>query len=976
MKKASSIFLGLFLVLSVSNASAALELFYSDNFALQVNWTSSFNGGSVSYLNNTMTLTSSTIGTVGRKSTLPSSSFYPDSATIQFEFNTSTLGFQTLLGTTTSRLQVLKETATQVRLAGEAIVAANGAKFMTITPGVWHTMSIKYKKTAAATTATFVLDGGAGALTQVVDLSLQALGYNFVLNAIDFRALNGEVLQVRNLQLWAVPIKTVVNATTFGLDPANTDLSNGVAVAAMASYVNSHPYTKIVINNGVYRIKRNATQTIFFNAAKSIEIDGSGSTFILSDTDTSMSGSFFELDYCKNFTIRNLTFDWDWDIAPICAVGKITKVDTSGVSYQITNNITINGTPKIVGGKEWDNTLKIRSGIGYHLSSVDSATTHWIDSKNLYVGITSAYSLKQAKVGMYTMLYFDTNFAANAFNMVYSNATTLDNVTVYSAPMNSFYFSGCKDYTISNCNVISMPGTERYRTVVSGGEFHNSEGSIVYENNTISYTHDDGMHMSDGFIPPYMRNDSLNTKGVVADYLQQYATKYTLTVGDTLEFRNSDFSPTGISAKLVSATWVNNLFPTSSIGQNRCNLVFDRDLPTLPAGVLLFNKRYGRENFYIANNTFTNNFCDGMVVCIPNGTIENNCISRTGYSGLRIYLTLRWDKWVMGTGPSNVAIKNNTMYECNNGTIQLQPACFFVGAGIDPNGSDFVSSSYRKAIKNVTITGNTVIGSDSQGFGLSSVTNAVVNNNTFINVGRAPATAALVAKGAIGVENSDSVKMSGNRIFQPTGTTRKGLVIDTKTTSSITSTGLIQQTQQKTVLALSAVNVQSSTFTARWNKSLGATTYLLSIYKKNYNLTADTLIRQYSVADTAFVVTGLIGSQAYSYKVAIQPAVCSAEILTLSNSISLSTSKQVASLIDQTAVSDVKVFPTITEKEISFSGITNETRYSIIDILGNVYKHGIPVSFESVSVSSLVPGTYFVQIESNQAKIIRKFVKR
>ena len=974
MKKAPTIFLALFLLLPYSKVSAALELFYTDNFSLQVNWVSSFNGGTVSYLNNTMTLTSSAIGTVGRKSTLPSTSFYPDSATIQFEFNSSSLGFQALLGTTTSRIQVLKETATQLRLAGEATLGANGAKFMTITPGVWHTMTIKYKKTAASTTATFFLDGGAGAFTQVVDLSLQALGYNFLLNAIDFRAINGEVLQVRNLQLWTIPIKTVVNATTFGLNPANTDLANGVAVAAMATYANSHPYTKIVVNNGIYRIKRNATQTIFFNAAKSIEIDGGGSTFILSDTDTPMSGSFFELDYCKNFTIRNLNIDWDWDTAPICAVGKITKVTTTGVVYEISNNIPINNSPKVLSGKEWDNTLKIRSGIGYALSFVDS--TQWLDSKHVSVGISSAYRLAQAQVGLYTMLYFETNFAANAINLVYSNSTLLDNVTIYSAPMNSFYFSGCKDYTITNCNVISMPGTERYRTVVSGGEFHNSEGSIVYENNTISYTHDDGMHMSDGFIPPYMRNDSSNTKGVVADYLQQYATKYTLTVGDTLEFRNADFSPTGISAVLVSATWVTNLFPTSSIGQNRCNLVFDRDIPTLPAGAYLFNKRYGRENFRIANNTFTNNFCDGIVVCIPNGTIENNCISRTGYSGLRVYLTLRWGKWVMGTGPSNVTIKNNTMYECNNGDIQLQPACFYVGAGIDPNGSDYVSSKYRKAITNVTIIGNTVIGSDSQGFGLSSVTNAIVSNNTLIDVGRAPATTPLMAKGAIGVENSDSVKLSGNRIFQPIGTTRKGLVIDAKTTSNITSIGLIQQTQQKTVVALAATNILATSFIAHWKKSLGASTYLLSIYKKNYNLTADSLVKQYSVADTAYVVTGLTSSQAYSYKVAIQPAVCSAELLTLSNAINLSTLKQVSSSLNPNEYAEVKLYPTLCDKEINVLGISERTKYSIVDLLGNVIARANCALLEPISVSNLYSGAYFLQLELPEGVVIRRFVKK
>jgi hypothetical protein len=197
----SSMLIALIMFLSSVNAQ---ETVYSDDFSYQTNWTQSFSGGTAAFSNNTMMLTANTSGTttVGRKSVLPSTVFTADSVEIQFDFNSSTLGFQALLGTTASRLQILKDNPTQVRLAGEAIQSpANGAKFMAVTPGVWHTMTVKYKKTTTSTTATFMLDDGAGSLTQIVDLSLQATGYNFILNVIDFRAINGEVLQVKNLRI-------------------------------------------------------------------------------------------------------------------------------------------------------------------------------------------------------------------------------------------------------------------------------------------------------------------------------------------------------------------------------------------------------------------------------------------------------------------------------------------------------------------------------------------------------------------------------------------------------------------------------------------------------------------------------------------------------------------------------------------------------------------------------------------------------
>ena len=767
----------------------------------------------------------------------------------------------------------------------------------------------------------------------------------------------------------AAAVVTVVNASTFGLNPANTNTVNGTAVAAMATYSNSHPNTKIVVNQGIYKIKRNAAQTILFNAANNVEIDGGGSTFIFSETDTSYSGSFFELDNCQNMTIRNLIIDWDWDLAPICAVGVISQVTSTGVIYQISNNITINGTPTVLSGKEWDNTLKIRSSAGFTLSYVDS--TKWLDNKHVYVGISNAYRLSQAKAGLYTMLSFDNKFSANALSFVYSNSSILDNVSIYSAPENSFYFSGCKGYTITNCNVIPKPGSDRYRTVLSGGEFHNSEGNIIYENNTISYTHDDGTHISDGFIPPYMTNDATNPKVVIADYLQQYATIYTLTVGDTLELRNADFSTTGIFAKLLATKW-EYLFPTSSLGGNRCTLTFDRDISTIPTGAYLFNRRYGRETFRIANNTFTNNFCDGIVCCIPNGTIDGNCISRTGYSGLRVYLTLRWGKWVMGTGPSNVTISNNTIYECNNGNNQLQPACFYVGAGLDPNAANYTSSANRNALTNVTVTGNTVFGSDSPGFALTSVTGATVVNNTFINVGRAPVNTALTANGNIFVENATNVTLTNNKIIQPSGTSRKGLIIATSTTN-ITSTGLQQLIQIAAPIALAATSIQSNSFLAKWKKVTGATSYLLFVYKKNYNQTIDSLINQYSVADSSFVVPNLSANQKYSYKVSIQPSFCNEEMLTLSNMISVTTASGLSNIYSVDSL-DISIYPTLCDTELFLNDCDN-AKYNVFNILGKIQLSGL-VAASSIAVASLQSGTYFIKLDLKQGSIVRKFVKR
>ena len=193
----------LFGMLAKSNA----ETIYTDDFSYQTNWILSASGGSVAIANNAMNLIGGTVSgsNAGRKSTLPAATFVSDSVAVQFEFFSSSMGFQVQLGTTPNRIQILKEGSlgTQLRYAGEASLATtNGAKVVTTTASAWHTMLVKYKKTTTSTTATFILDNGAS--TQVVDLSLQPAGYDFKLDAINLIALGSATVEnvyIRNISV-------------------------------------------------------------------------------------------------------------------------------------------------------------------------------------------------------------------------------------------------------------------------------------------------------------------------------------------------------------------------------------------------------------------------------------------------------------------------------------------------------------------------------------------------------------------------------------------------------------------------------------------------------------------------------------------------------------------------------------------------------------------------------------------------------
>jgi parallel beta-helix repeat protein len=773
-------------------------------------------------------------------------------------------------------------------------------------------------------------------------------------------------------------VSTIVNASTFGLNTANTDLVNGVAVASMATYAASHPNTKIIINTGEYKIKRNAAQIIDFNYCNNVEIDGKGATFVLSETDKKYNGSFFQLDHCQNMTIRNLIIDWDWDIMPLNAIGKITavtKTGQTGATYEIVNNVNTTARPKnTLSSRAWSNTLKCRSSVGGFALAADTAI--WIDSKHVFVGIASTTSLNAAKVGYYTMLAFETNFTGSAIVADYCTSLTIDNVSVYSIPGPSFSISGSTNYSVTNCNIIPKPGSDRYTSTTSGGEYHNSSGSVLIENNKMIYTTDDGIHMSDNYIPPHMKNDPVNPKVVIADTLQFYTTSYVLNVGDTLDFRYPDFSPTGVFAVLVATKWDMNYFlnKSSNLGDHRCTLTFDRDIPAIPAGAFLFNRRYGRENVRIANNIFAYNFCHGLCYCVPNGVIENNCISRTAYSGIRSYLTFRSKKWVMGTGPSNVIIRNNTLYECNNGVDQVAPASLYVGAGIDGGGYNYTISTNRTALTNVSVTGNTVYGSDSHGIYVTSITGATVDNNTMIDVGRNPLPTTLTSRGALTVECANNVTLINNKIIQPTGTSRKGLVIVAASTSGVTSTGLQQLVQKTTLLSLPASDIQSTSFIAKWKKVPGVVSYLLNLYRKNFNQTSDSLINQFSVLDSSLVISGLSMNQNYSYTVSIQPSLCNSEIMPLSNMIYVKTANDL-STISNTEFKHIKIVPSICLKELTVIGCDSIIPYyEIICMSGLIVRNGL-LTNKSIVLTDLNRGIYMIKLKMYTQIILQKFVK-
>ena len=113
---------------------------------------------------------------------------------IQYDFYLNDVyNSQVIVGDSPNRLWVITEKNKNLRLAGESIQMADGAKFLNATPNCWHKMMISYD--IQSKLATFTLDGKD---LKVVDLNQQPDKiYQFTPTSIAVKSLKAGVIKIK-----------------------------------------------------------------------------------------------------------------------------------------------------------------------------------------------------------------------------------------------------------------------------------------------------------------------------------------------------------------------------------------------------------------------------------------------------------------------------------------------------------------------------------------------------------------------------------------------------------------------------------------------------------------------------------------------------------------------------------------------------------------------------------------------------------
>ena len=612
----------------------------------------------------------------------------------------------------------------------------------------------------------------------------------------------------------------MLSVVDFGAGPDKTPAQNHQAFKdAIASAVAQNA-SGIVVPNGTYYVQSEVSVQIAFQGLTDFTLDGKGSTLVFKDHAVARSGNFISIDGCTRFKITNLKIDWDWENSPLAAIGQVTAVDTTAgtMDYTFSNLANLPANVVVESGREWDPAINNRSAAGYALTSnVDSGknlvhTTTVLTGNSVRLTFTNPVKVSSSAINKYTNVVFDTKFAANAINSRNCQHLTYDGVSIYSAPLSAYNSYLNEYFQTINCRIEPTPGTTHSKSVHGGNEVHNTFGHFRFENNLVKMTHDDGMHFSNAYLggevsrvtaamlPAGYAGAVANT--VVVNGLQRYAcydlvVPYKSGLQYELQLYDGNFVSSNWRSRIVTSMWQDNYDLTQPV-PHRVFITFADPIPaSLASNSIFVNPLFANGQYIVRNNTFEGGLTYGAVICMPDGLIENNFISNTGYPGLVVEMVTRWERWFMGTGPRNITIRNNKLTK-NNSALREPAASLFVGGGYDFNTSagftPISNTSAADAVaSSVVVENNTINDAYWSAIGVLSAGDVLVRNNRIQGANRSPSLTRNAGNKNIFVGYSSNVTFLNNLIDRGVSSlsAADGVSLDLSTSVNLLEQGTI-----------------------------------------------------------------------------------------------------------------------------------------------------------------------------------------
>lgn len=538
------------------------------------------------------------------------------------------------------------------------------------------------------------------------------------------------------------PNAPVVNAADFGATENNLKFCD--AMNAAVAHCRKIGARKLVLPKGVYHLYNSGPIT--FEGLKDFEFDGGGSTFIflrdkglakMKGLDASkisnnfQDGACVKISECERVKVGNFNIDWDWAADPLGSIVRVENVCASpGGEYIDYKFVDYDNFPRrdlrVANLSSYDpvsNLIGVEGGatLGYEFyKGKNIPKMEWLSGNVLRVW-HSHYS-RRAKVGdFYRMQHY---YYDGAGVLTHQNRhLTLSKVNVYSCRGHAFVVSGTQQYwQYLDCSIKPPEGAKARAITCTADHLHvvNSRGYMKLIGCDFMLGADDCINVHDCTGYAVRKSDfSLETRNVRGIKM--------FKVGDPIELRDDDFSPSGFTGKIKSVKPID-----ASKGVHE--IVFADKIPQPKGeGFIMFNRYYSSGNILLRNCKFHSNRARGIIIQCPNVTVENCVIENNEMAGMRIVTGYTPNLWSEGFGVDNLLVRGCVFESTNRTDVKADGFARDIHIGIYRTTGERTGQTMYPIMSNITFEKNTFKNAYGLVAFITSSGNVVFRENTIIN---------------------------------------------------------------------------------------------------------------------------------------------------------------------------------------------------------------------------------------------------
>jgi parallel beta helix pectate lyase-like protein len=518
--------------------------------------------------------------------------------------------------------------------------------------------------------------------------------------------------------------------------------------------------SRLIVPKGVYRIT--SGDTMIFDGLSDFTFDGGGSTFLFHQI---KGGAGMLIKNCTRTVFRNYNLDWDWKIDPLASIGRVTKAAADSSFFEMRFETAAPLDPKRwVTMNPLDERLRA-PGAGQEFGNFGPKRIEKLNDQT--VRVWPSYRVPAKAGHLYLLRHY--TYEKHAMVMSGNSQLSLQYVTIFSFPGIGFIAGGDQsDFELLHCR-ITFPDHERRPITTTADGFHvaQSQGFIRMEDCDFGYMGDDCVNIHDNIHSGVRRVDAHT---LVAENIVAWSCPY--APGDAVEIRGYDYSPTGFTGTVKTAT--------SDYKKKEVTLVFEQELPgRVHSDAILFNHRYHSHNCIIRNCYFHENRARGVLCNTADWLIEGNRFFHNQHSAMLLIADVG-PNWSEGFGAQNVIVRDN-QFEAANSLGALDGAVVALSATSGGNVTHY------PLVQNVLFENNEFKDMTGPAIAATSFKNLTIRQNGVI----VPEQASPASKmcGAIRAELGNGLWLESNEWITSKGPAFPCLYYDAETTAKIVCQG-------------------------------------------------------------------------------------------------------------------------------------------------------------------------------------------